>query len=196
MIETIKKLFGWKVTNMKKYKKIVYQINGLENLYENKTDSSLRDKIAEYRERSKKKLSHNEQKEILLNVFAIVREASKRVLGLRQYDVQMLGGLYLNQGCISEMQTGEGKTLVATAPAVYNAVIGNKVHIITVNDYLAKRDFQKMGQLYNFLGLSTGLIVSEMGQLERKLSYNCDIVYGTNNEFGFNYLRDNMKGEN
>ena len=196
MIETIKKLFGCKVTNMKKYKKIVYQINGLENLYENKTDSSLRDKIAEYREISKKKLSHNEQKEILLNVFAIVREASKRVLGLRQYDVQMLGGLYLNQGCISEMQTGEGKTLVATAPAVYNAVIGNKVHIITVNDYLAKRDFQKMGQLYNFLGLSTGLIVSEMGQLERKLSYNCDIVYGTNNEFGFDYLRDNMKGEN
>ena len=195
MIETIKKLFGCKVTNMKKYKKIVYQINELESTYENKPDGSLREKIAEYRELSKTELSRDQKKEILLNVFAIVREASKRVLGLRHYDVQMLGGLYLNQGCISEMQTGEGKTLVATCPAVYNAVIGNKVHIITVNDYLAQRDFKKMGQLYGFLGLSTGLIVSDMGQFERKLSYNCDIIYGTNNEFGFDYLRDNMKGE-
>ena len=195
MIETIKKIFGCKVTNMKKYKKIVYQINELEPTYEQYSDNRLRDKIAEYRELSKNKLSKKEKQEIVKNVYAIVREASKRVFGLRHYDVQMLGGLYLNRGCISEMQTGEGKTLVATCPAVYNAVIGNKVHIITVNDYLAERDFKKMSQLYGFLGLSTGLIISSMMSIDRKASYNCDIVYGTNNEFGFDYLRDNMKGE-
>ena len=196
MIETIKKLFGCKVTNMKKYKKIVYQINDLEPTYEKYTDNKLREKIAEYRDLSKGKLSKKEQQDIVKNVFAITREASKRVFGLRHYDVQLLGGLYLNRGCISEMQTGEGKTLVATAPAVYNAVIGNKVHIITVNDYLAERDFKKMSQLYNFLGLTTGLIISNMMEIERKASYNCDIVYGTNNEFGFDYLRDNMRREN
>ena len=133
---------------------------------------------------------------LLVNVFAVVREAAKRMLGMRAYDVQMLGGIFLDAGSISEMQTGEGKTLVAAAPVVLNAVIGNKVHVVTVNDYLAMRDFQTMGHLYAFLGLSTGLIVSNMSKELRWTSYNCDIVYGTNNEFGFDYLRDNMTGEN
>lgn len=195
MIESIKKLFGCKVTGMKKKKKIVYKINLLEPKYENMNDDELRQAIQFYKYKAQKGRSKNEE-ENLTNVFAIVREASKRVLGLRHYDVQLLGGLYLNDGCIAEMQTGEGKTLVATCPAVYNAVNGNKVHIVTVNDYLARRDWEQMGKLYSFLGLSTGLIIAPLGKRERLLSYQADIVYGTNNEFGFDYLRDNMVGEN
>ena len=120
------------------------------------------------------------------------REASKRVLGLRHFDVQLIGGIILHQGRIAEMKTGEGKTLVATLPAYLNALSGQGVHVITVNDYLAKRDSEWMGKLYNFLGLTVGLVISNMKPNEKQEAYNCDITYGTNNEFGFDYLRDNM----
>ena len=124
--------------------------------------------------------------------FAVVREASRRILGMRHFDVQMMGGICLHEGKIAEMRTGEGKTLVATLPTYLNALTGKGVHIVTVNDYLAKRDSIEMGRLYNFLGLSVGLVRHDMDFPERKYAYSCDITFGTNNEFGFDYLRDNM----
>ena len=124
--------------------------------------------------------------------FAVVREASKRVLGMRHFDVQLMGGMVLHHGRIAEMKTGEGKTLVATLPVYLNALTGKGVHVITVNDYLARRDSQWMGQLYQFLQLSVGLVVHGLEWGERHHSYHCDVTYGTNNEFGFDYLRDNM----
>lgn len=130
--------------------------------------------------------------DILPEAFAVVREASKRVLGLRHFDVQLIGGIILHQGRISEMKTGEGKTLVATLPAYLNALTGKGVHVITVNDYLAKRDSEWMGKLYKFLGLSVGLVVNGLEPDQRREAYAADITYGTNNEFGFDYLRDNM----
>lgn len=172
------------------------RINALEAKYSSYSDNALRDYILNQREKDHSNDTKGQHYNLLVNVFAVVREAAKRMLGMRAYDVQMLGGIFLDAGSISEMQTGEGKTLVAAAPVVLNAVIGNKVHVVTVNDYLAMRDFQTMGHLYVFLGLSTGLIVSNMSKELRWTSYNCDIVYGTNNEFGFDYLRDNMTGEN
>jgi len=125
--------------------------------------------------------------------FACVREAARRTLGERHYDVQLMGGIILHQGKIAEMKTGEGKTLVSTLPVYLNALTGKGVHVVTVNDYLAKRDSVWMGQVYNFLGLSVGCITNEMGDEIRKKNYSCDVTYGTNNEFGFDYLRDNMK---
>jgi preprotein translocase subunit SecA len=125
--------------------------------------------------------------------FAVVREAARRTLGERHYDVQLVGGIVLHEGKISEMATGEGKTLVSTLPAYLNALKGEGVHIVTVNDYLAKRDSEWMGAIYRFLGLSVGVILHELNDRERKKAYGCDITYGTNNEFGFDYLRDNMK---
>src|SRR5690606_33872811 len=122
-----------------------------------------------------------------------VREASKRVLGMRHFDVQLIGGMVLNERAIAEMRTGEGKTLVATLPVYLNALTGQGVHVVTVNDYLAQRDSQWMGQVYKFLGLSVGIIVHNLSDAERKASYAADVTYGTNNEFGFDYLRDNMK---
>ena len=122
----------------------------------------------------------------------MVREAAKRVLGQRHYDVQLVGGMVLHNGGIAEMRTGEGKTLVGTLPVYLNALAGNGVHVITVNDYLAQRDAEWMGQVYNFLGLSVGVIVNGLSQAERQKAYNSDITYGTNNEFGFDYLRDNL----
>ena len=132
-------------------------------------------------------------KNILPESFALVREAAKRVLGERHYDVQLAGGIILNQGKIAEMKTGEGKTLVSTLPAYFNSLSGNGVHIVTVNDYLAKRDSEWMGKVFNYLGVSTGCVVSGLEDNERKINYEHDITYGTNNEFGFDYLRDNMK---
>ncbi|MDD5634877.1 MAG: DEAD/DEAH box helicase, partial [Candidatus Omnitrophica bacterium] len=148
-------------------------------------------------ERSKHKKTLIETKNRLLDkklveVFALCREASKRTIGLRHFDVQLTGGIVLHQGKIAEMVTGEGKTLVATLPVVLNAFAGEKVHVITVNDYLAKRDSEWMGPIYKFLGFTVGVIQNEMGPEDRKKVYSCDIVYGTNNEFGFDYLRDNM----
>ena len=130
--------------------------------------------------------------DILVEAFAVVREASWRTLGMRPFDVQVLGGIVLHQGRIAEMKTGEGKTLVATMPVYLNALSGQGVHVITVNDYLARRDSEWMGKIYEFLGLKVGLIVHGLNYEERKEAYNADITYGTNNEFGFDYLRDNM----
>ena len=171
------------------YKSQVDQINALENNLKNFTDDELRDKTTELRER----LIRGDNKNLITQeAFALVREASKRVLGLRHYDVQLIGGLVLNEGQIAEMKTGEGKTLVALLPTFLNALYGKGVHVITVNDYLAKRDAESVGQVHRFLGLTVGLIQAEMDPQERKENYSRDIVYVTNNELGFDYLRDNM----
>ena len=187
---------GNRAANMKHKKELIRKINEQEAYYEKQSDDTLRRIIERYRAEDHSKDNKKKQEQLLVNVFSIVREASKRVFGLRHFDVQLLGGIFLHEGYISEMQTGEGKTLVATCPAVLNVVLGNKVHIVTVNDYLATRDFQKMGKLYAFLGLSTGLIISDLDKRRRWQSYACDITYATNNELGFDYLRDNMIGEN
>ena len=132
---------------------------------------------------------------MLPEAFAVVREAGRRVLDMRHYDVQLIGGMVLHQGAIAEMKTGEGKTLVATLPAYLNALAGKGVHVVTVNDYLARRDSEWMGQYRGFLGLTVGVIQHELTDEQRQVAYGCDITYGTNNEFGFDYLRDNMKFE-
>ena len=174
---------------VKRVMPLVDQINGLEESISKLTDEELRAKTTEFKGR----LANGETLDDLLpEAFAVVREASKRVLGLRHFDVQLIGGIILHQGRIAEMKTGEGKTLVATLPAYLNALSGEGVHIITVNDYLAKRDSEWMGKVYRFLGLSVGLIIAGMKPNEKQDAYNCDITYGTNNEFGFDYLRDNM----
>ena len=190
MLKPLKKLFGSRNDRiLRNYSKITSKINALEPEYEGLDDQALRGKTDEFRER----IGGGESlQSILPEAFAVVREASKRVLAMRHYDVQMIGGMTLNDGKISEMKTGEGKTLVATLAAYLNALPGNGVHIVTVNDYLARRDSEWMGELYGFLGLSTGLIVSQLSTEERKAAYEADITYGTNNEFGFDYLRDNM----
>ena len=174
---------------VKRVMPLVDQINGLEESISKLTDEELRAKTTEFKGR----LANGETLDDLLpEAFAVVREASKRVLGLRHFDVQLIGGIILHQGRIAEMKTGEGKTLVATLPAYLNALSGEGVHIITVNDYLAKRDSEWMGKVYRFLGLSVGLIIAGMKPNEKQEAYNCDITYGTNNEYGFDYLRDNM----
>ena len=174
---------------VKRVMPLVDQINGLEESMTKLSDEELRAKTKEFKER----LAQGETLDDLLpEAFAVVREASKRVLGMRHFDVQLIGGIILHQGRIAEMKTGEGKTLVATLPAYLNALSGEGVHIITVNDYLAKRDSEWMGKVYRFLGLSVGLIIAGMKPNEKQEAYNCDITYGTNNEYGFDYLRDNM----
>ncbi|MBR1653564.1 MAG: preprotein translocase subunit SecA [Clostridia bacterium] len=174
---------------VKRVMPLVNQINDLEESISKLSDGELRNKTTEFKDR----LAKGETLDDLLpEAFAVVREASKRVLGLRHFDVQLIGGIILHQGRIAEMKTGEGKTLVATLPAYLNALSGEGVHIITVNDYLAKRDSEWMGKVYRFLGLSVGLIIAGMKPNEKQDAYNCDITYGTNNEFGFDYLRDNM----
>ena len=174
---------------VKRVMPIVDKINALEDETRKLSDEELRNKTDEF----KKQLSEGKTlDDILPEAFAVVREASRRVLGMRHFDVQLIGGIILHQGRIAEMKTGEGKTLVATLPAYLNALSGEGVHVITVNDYLAKRDSEWMGKLYNFLGLSVGLVISGMKPNEKKEAYACDITYGTNNEFGFDYLRDNM----
>ena len=175
---------------VKKIRKIVeQQINPLEDGLKKLSDSSLANKTNEFKARLAKGETLDD---ILPAAFAVVREASRRVLGMRHFDVQLIGGIVLHRGNIAEMCTGEGKTLVATAPVYLNALEGKGVHVITVNDYLAKRDSEWMGQVYKFLGLSVGLIVHDLDFQQRKIAYNSDITYGTNNEFGFDYLRDNM----
>lgn len=165
------------------------EINPLEESLRSLSDSSLANKTNEFKAR----LANGETLDDLLpEAFAVIREASRRVLGMRHFDVQLIGGIILHRGNIAEMSTGEGKTLVATAPVYLNALEGKGVHVITVNDYLAKRDSEWMGQVYKFLGLSVGLIVHDLDFEQRKIAYNSDITYGTNNEFGFDYLRDNM----
>ncbi len=175
---------------IKKIRKIVeQQINPLEDGLKKLSDSSLANKTNEFKARLAKGETLDD---ILPEAFAVIREASRRVLGMRHFDTQLIGGIILHRGNIAEMCTGEGKTLVATAPVYLNALEGKGVHVITVNDYLAKRDSEWMGQVYKFLGLSVGLIVHDLDFNQRKIAYNSDITYGTNNEFGFDYLRDNM----
>ena len=170
-------------------KPIVDKIEALDGSMSKLTDEELKNKTVEFKER----LANGETlDDILVEAFATVREASWRVLQMKHYREQLIGGIVLHQGRIAEMKTGEGKTLVATLPAYLNALSGNGVHIITVNDYLAKRDMEWMGQIYNFLGLTTGVIVHELTNDQRREAYGSDITYGTNNEFGFDYLRDNM----
>lgn len=176
--------------DIKKMRQLVEEkINPQESALKKLSDSSLANKTNEFKARLAKGETLDD---ILPDAFAVIREASRRVLGMRQFDVQLIGGIILHRGNIAEMGTGEGKTLVATAPVYLNALEGNGAHVITVNDYLAKRDSEWMGQVYKFLGLSVGLIVHDLDFEQRKIAYNSDITYGTNNEFGFDYLRDNM----
>ena len=186
----INKIFkSYSEKEVKRIMPIVEKINNLEESISKLTDSELRNKTDEFKEQLKEGKTLDD---ILPEAFAVVREASKRVLGMRHFDVQLIGGIVLHQGRIAEMKTGEGKTLVATLPVYLNALTGKGVHVITVNDYLAKRDSEWMGKLYKFLGLSVGLVISRMDPKDKQKAYACDITYGTNNEFGFDYLRDNM----
>lgn len=186
----LKAIFGTKNDReVKRMRKTVAKINSLEPEYEKLSDEELRGKTEEF----KKRLTNGETlDDILVEAFAVVREGSKRVLRMRHYDVQLIGGIVLHEGKITEMKTGEGKTLVATTAIYLNALTGKGVHVITVNDYLAQRDREQMGQLYYFLGLTSGVIINGLDNEERKKAYECDITYGTNSEFGFDYLRDNM----
>ncbi len=174
---------------LSKLRPIVEQVNALEPEFERLSAEELRDKTTEFKERCRQGESLDD---LLPEAFAAVREASKRTLGQRHFDVQLMGGMVLHEGKIAEMKTGEGKTLVATLPAYLNALAGHGVHVVTVNDYLARRDRAWMGQIYEFLGLTVGVIQHDMEGSARREAYNCDITYGTNNEFGFDYLRDNM----
>ena len=184
------KLFGtYSERQIKKLEKIANQIEALANKYASMSDAELKNTTTILKER----LSNGETlDDILPDAFAAIREADWRVLGKRPFHVQLLGGIILHQGRIAEMKTGEGKTLVATLPAYLNALAGNGVHIVTVNDYLARRDSEEMGRVYGFMGLTTGLVVHGMDNNEKQAAYNADITYGTNNAFGFDYLRDNM----
>lgn len=187
-----KKIFGSKNDRyLKRLYPLVRQITAMEPELEPLEDAALPVRLAEYRRQVQE--GEKSLDELLPPVFALVREAARRVLGMRHYDVQLLGGIVLHKGRIAEMKTGEGKTLVATLPVVLNALSGKGVHVVTVNDYLARRDAGWMGKLYTFLGLSVGVIVHGMDDDERRAAYAADITYGTNNEFGFDYLRDNMK---
>src|SRR5271156_4250772 len=192
------KVFGSKnARELKRLRPMVAAINELEPQISGESDDRLRERIAEW----KAKLSAIEEDEelteamdeVLPEVFAVVREAARRTLGQRHFDVQLVGGMVLHKGHIAEMKTGEGKTLVSTLPVYLNSLSGRGVHVVTVNDYLAKRDAEWMGQIYRFLGLPVGCIVLGLTDEQRKQAYACDVTYGTNNEFGFDYLRDNMK---
>ncbi|HRH20770.1 MAG TPA: preprotein translocase subunit SecA, partial [Brevundimonas sp.] len=190
MLGIAKKLFG--SSNDRKVKDLmarVQKINALEARYEALSDDELRMMTQSFKDR----LEAGETLDQILNeAFAVVREAAKRTLGQRHYDVQLVGGMILHQGGIAEMRTGEGKTLVATAPTYLNALTGKGVHLITVNDYLARRDADWMGRIYRFLGLDVGVVVNGLTHAQRTTAYQADITYGTNNEFGFDYLRDNL----
>ncbi len=192
MLTTIlKKIFGSQnERNLKRIAPIVDEINTFESGIHKLSDDQLKAKTAEFRARLEKGESLDD---LLPEAFAVAREASIRTLGMRPFDVQMIGGIVLHQGMIAEMKTGEGKTLVAVMPVYLNALAGKGVHLVTVNDYLARRDSEWMGQVYRFLGLTVGCIVHGLDDPERKIAYNADVTYGTNNEFGFDYLRDNMK---
>jgi len=193
-----KKIFGTRNDReLKKYQKRVKEINALEPKYEKMSDEELKEEFNTIKSNVLEEIKNGADEQATLNkylndVFAITREASKRVLGMRHYDVQLIGGMVLHDGRIAEMKTGEGKTLVATLPVVLNAMLGKGVHVVTVNDYLAKRDASEMGKLYEFFGYTTGVVVGGMEDYERKKAYACDITYATNTELGFDYLRDNM----
>ena len=190
MLDFLKKMLGaGNDAQLKKLKKPVDEVMALEEEYRALTDEQLQAKTEEFRERLR---NGETEDDILPEAFATVREAADRVLGMRPFRVQVLGGIVLHQGRIAEMKTGEGKTLVATMPAYLNALRGEGVHIVTVNDYLARRDSEWMGKVHRFLGLTVGLIVHDLEPEERRAAYACDITYGTNNELGFDYLRDNM----
>ena len=186
----LKKLFGdYSTKEIKRVNPKMNKVLALEDEYSKLTDAQLKAKTEEFKER----LQNGETlDDILPEAFATCREASWRVLGMKHFPVQIIGGIILHQGRIAEMKTGEGKTLVATLPAYLNALSGKGVHIVTVNDYLARRDSEWMGKVYRFLGLSVGLIIHEVTPEDRKKAYAADITYGTNNEMGFDYLRDNM----
>src|SRR3989339_629780 len=175
---------------LKKLRPAIEKINSLEKTFGSFSDEQLKEKSAELKKQT-------EEGSVLLDIlpeaFALVRESSKRTLTQRHFDVQLIGGMVLHEGKIAEMKTGEGKTLAATLPVYLNALTGKGVHVVTVNDYLARRDSEWMGAIYKFLGLSVGVIVHDLDDDERRDAYNCDVTYGTNNEFGFDYLRDNMK---
>ena len=176
--------------DLKRLRPFVAAVNAKEPETEKLSDEELRGKTAEFRQR----LANDETLDDLLpEAFAVVREAGRRILKMRHFDVQLIGGIVLHRGKIAEMKTGEGKTLVATLPAYLNALQGKGVHVVTVNDYLARRDSEWMGRLYRFLGMSVGVIQHDLNDQERQVAYASDITYGTNNEFGFDYLRDNMK---
>ncbi|AZS17573.1 preprotein translocase subunit SecA [Paenibacillus lutimineralis] len=190
MLGLVKKIFGdTNERDVKRLMKTVDIINKLEPEFAALSDEQLQGKTAEFRERIEKGEALDE---VLPEAFATVREASKRTLGLRHYDVQLIGGMALHEGRIAEMKTGEGKTLVGTLPVYLNALLGKGVHVVTVNDYLAQRDSEQMGQIYNFLGMTVGINLNGMEHEDKQAAYACDITYGTNNEFGFDYLRDNM----
>src|SRR5215470_2846273 len=175
---------------LKKLRPLVAEINAIEPSIQPLSDEQLRGKTVEFKQRL---ASGETLNDLLPEAFAVVREVGRRVLNMRHFDVQLIGGAVLHQGKIAEMKTGEGKTLVATLPAYLNALEGKGVHVVTVNDYLARRDSEWMGRLYRFLGMSVGVIQHELTDQQRQVAYGADITYGTNNEFGFDYLRDNMK---
>lgn len=191
MVSLLKKLIGSRNDRLlKQYRKLVVQINNLEPQIAALSDEALQAKTQEFRDRHAKGSSLDD---LLPEAFAVVREAGKRVFGMRHFDVQLLGGIALHNGKIAEMRTGEGKTLMATLPVYLNAIAGKGVHVVTVNDYLARRDAEWMGRLYRYLGMSTGVVVPQQPNEEKIAAYRADITYGTNNEFGFDYLRDNME---
>jgi preprotein translocase subunit SecA len=186
----LKKVFGSRNDRLlKTYRGAVAKVNALEPAFEQLSDEQLRGKTDEFKAR----LEKGETLDALMpEAFAAVREAARRVLGMRHYDVQLIGAMALHQGKISEMRTGEGKTLMATLAVYLNALPGKGVHVVTVNDYLASRDAEWMGKVYRFMGMTVGVILSQQPGEEKQAAYACDITYGTNNEFGFDYLRDNM----
>ncbi|QCI28375.1 preprotein translocase subunit SecA [Caminibacter pacificus] len=202
MVKSVfRKIFGTKNDReLKRYFKRVQEINALEPKYEKLSDEELKNEFNKIKNQVLEEIKNGADEQETLNkylndVFAMVREAGKRVLNMRHFDVQLVGGMVLHEGKIAEMKTGEGKTLVATLPVVLNAILGKGVHVVTVNDYLAQRDANEMGKLYDFFGFTTGVVVSGMEDYERKKAYECDVTYGTNSEFGFDYLRDNMAYE-
>ena len=186
----LKSIFGSRNERLlKNYLKLVEGINSLEKGFSDLDELAFKQKTLEFKERY---AGGETLDELLPESFALVREVSRRVLGMRHFDVQLVGGMVLHQGKIAEMKTGEGKTLVATLPAYLNSLSGNPVHVITVNDYLARRDSEWMGAIFEALGISVGVLLNDMDPSDRQKAYSCDITYGTNNEFGFDYLRDNM----
>src|SRR5487761_513488 len=189
--KVLAKIFGTRnEREVKRMRPMVAAINELEPGLQQLSDTELAQRTVAFREQLAQGAPLDD---LLIPAFATVREAGRRVLNMRHFDVQLIGGVVLHRGKIAEMKTGEGKTLVATLPVYLNALAGKGVHVVTVNDYLAHRDSDWMGRIYKFLGLTVGVIVHDLDDQERKAAYNCDITYGTNNEFGFDYLRDNMK---
>src|ERR1700759_3620928 len=190
MKKFLKRMLGDpQVKTIKRLRKRVKDVNALEPKYKKLSDAKLREQT----DVLKKRLKNESLDKLLPDAFAVAREAASRVLGQRHFDVQLIGGMVLHEGDVAEMRTGEGKTLVATLAVYLNALAGQGVHVVTVNDYLARRDADWMGKIYKFLGLTVGVIVHGLDDAERKVQYACDITYGTNNEYGFDYLRDNMK---